>query len=55
MSNLRTWALCKDKMERLKGHGERGFTELEVRRKGTVWVYVNDGSLEDWEQEWRSG
>ena len=47
MSNLKTMALCKDKMERVKGHGERGFTELEVRRRGTMWVSENHGSLED--------
>lgn len=47
LSNPRTRALCKDKMGRLKGREERGFIELEVRRKGTVWVCVNDRSLED--------
>lgn len=47
MSNPRTRALCKDKTEGFKGHGEMGFTELEVRKKGTVWVFVHDWSLED--------
>lgn len=53
MSNPRTRALCKDKMERLKGHGEKGFTELEVRERNSVAVVMV--GLEGWEQEWSSG
>lgn len=52
MSNLGTRAQWEDKPERLKDRGDRGFIELDVREKGAVGVYANDGRLEGWEQEW---